>query len=209
MRSITVVDNAIAKDALTILRDKHTTIDRYRLYSDQLCHILLTEALSNLELTKHAIQTPLATTTGEALQSEHIVVIPILRAGLAMLRPALQLLPKAKVGFIGLARDETTAVAKEYYRKFPLIEDTSTIVIVDPMLATGGSIAHLLTKLQATPAKEIRVISVISAPEGINRLVSKFPDVKIFTAAIDDHLNDQKYIVPGLGDYGDRYFGTE
>lgn len=208
MRSITVVDNAIAKDALTILRDKHTTIDRYRLYSDQLCHILLTEALSNLELTKHAIQTPLATTTGEALQSEHIVVIPILRAGLAMLRPALQLLPKAKVGFIGLARDETTAVAKEYYRKFPLIEDTSTIVIVDPMLATGGSMMHLLSELQSSVAKEIRIVSVVSAPEGIEKVLTEFPDVKIITAAVDDHLNDRRYIIPGLGDYGDRYFGT-
>jgi len=209
MNNATVIDNPFVVNALTALRDKNTPTDVFRHYSDQLCSILLSESLQDLPLKKITLQTPITETTAESLDTEDIVVVPILRAGVAMLTSALSLLPKAKVGFIGLARDENTAIAKEYYYKLPKITQNTIILIVDPMLATGGSILHLLHSLSQTPAREIRVISVISAPEGLEKITAAFPKIKIFTAAIDDHLNDQKYIVPGLGDYGDRYFGTE
>jgi uracil phosphoribosyltransferase len=209
MNNVSVIGNPFVVNALTVLRDKNTPIDVFRRYSDQLCSILLSESLQDLPLKKITLQTPIASITAESLDTEDIIIVPILRAGVAMLTSALALLPKAKVGFIGLARDEATAIAKEYYYKLPKITQNSIILIVDPMLATGGSILHLLSSLSKTPAGEIRVISVISAPEGLEKVTAAFPEVKIFTAAIDDHLNDQKYIVPGLGDYGDRYFGTE
>lgn len=209
MENVTVVENAFVKNALSVLRDNNTSIEAFRHYSDQLCQILLSESLSGLPLIQSTVQTPITETKTERLLTENITIIPILRAGIAMLSAALTLLPNAKVGFVGLERNEQTAIAREYYYKVPPITKDTMVLIVDPMLATGGSIAHLLAKLQATPTKEIRVISVISAPEGIEQVVNKFPEVKVFTSAIDDHLNDQKYIVPGLGDYGDRYFGTE
>jgi uracil phosphoribosyltransferase len=121
---------------------------------------------------------------------------------------ALQLLPKSKVGFVGLQRDEKTAVASEYYWKLPPLSEESVVIITDPMLATGGSILHLLHTVSKEKIKELRIVCVIAAPEGIEAIHHEFPDVHIFTGAIDSHLNEKKYIVPGLGDYGDRYFGT-
>lgn len=209
MQNVTVINNPFVTDALSALRDKSTPINEFRHYSDQLCRILLSESLKGLPVTKSQIETPVAATTSERIHTEDIVIVPVLRAGIAMLPTALTLLPKAKIGLIGLRRDEQTAIAEEYYYKMPEITDRTMILIIDPMLATGGSIVHLLRRLQETSAKEIRVISVISAPEGLAKVTAAFPQINIFTAAIDDHLNEQKYIVPGLGDYGDRYFGTE
>lgn len=209
MNSVTVINNPFVTDALSALRDKTTPRDQFRHYSDQLCRILLSESLKGLPVKTSQIQTPIVETTSERIQTEDIVIVPVLRAGIAMLPTALTLLPKAKIGLIGLRRDEQTAIAEEYYYKMPEITDRTMILIIDPMLATGGSIVHLLKRLKETAAKEIRVISVISAPEGLTKVTTEFPDTQIFTAAIDDYLNEQKYIVPGLGDYGDRYFGTE
>lgn len=209
MKNVTILDNPFAANALSILRDKDTSLEEFRSASDQLCQVLISESLNDLPLKETTIETPLEQTTIKILDIQDIVIIPILRAGIAMLSSAMKALPKAKVGFVGLERDETTAIAREYYYKIPKITENTIVLITDPMLATGGSIVHLLERLKETPAKEIRVVSVIAAPEGIEKITSAFPDVKIITTAIDSHLNSQKYIVPGLGDYGDRYFGTE
>lgn len=208
MKNAVVIDNPFVANALGYLRDRNTKTAKYRFYSDQLCQILLSESLRGLELENETIQTPLVDMGVKRIEAD-IVIVPIFRAGLAMLQPALQLLPSAKVGFVGLARDEKTAIAKEYYWKFPEITKETVVVITDPMLATGGSLLHVLRRLKEMSPREIRVASVISAPEGLEAVEKEFPDVKIFTAAIDERLNDQKFIVPGLGDYGDRYFGTE
>lgn len=208
MKNVQIVDNPFAQHALGYLRDKDTNITQYRFYSDQLCQILVSESLKGLVLENETIQTPLSEMQIKRIKAD-IVIVPILRAGIAMLQGALQLLPRARVGFVGLQRDEKTAIAKEYYWKLPEITKETIILIIDPMLATGGSILHVLKRLQAFPPKEIRIVSVIAAPEGIAAVHSEFPNVKIFTAAVDEKLNDQKFIVPGLGDFGDRYFGTE
>ena len=133
---------------------------------------------------------------------------PVLRAGVAMLFEAIKLLPNAKVGFVGLERDENTAVASQYYWKLPPITQDSTIIVIDPMLATGGSLVHLLRQILPKKPKQIIIVSVIAAPEGVALIEKEFPNVKIYTAALDKGLDDKKFIVPGLGDYGDRYFGT-
>jgi uracil phosphoribosyltransferase len=147
--------------------------------------------------------------TTAAVLDEEIVVVPVLRAGLAMLSGAMELLPKAKVGFVGLERDETTAVASQYYWKIPTISSETTVIVTDPMLATGGSLVRLLQKIMPFQPERIIIASIISAPEGVQIIEKEFKDVKIFTASLDEKLNDKKYIVPGLGDYGDRYFGTQ
>jgi uracil phosphoribosyltransferase len=172
-----------------------------------LCRLLFAEAIRGLDFKKVQIETPLQKITSVKLADE-IVVVPVLRSGICMLFGALELLPKSKVGFVGLQRDEETAIASEYYWKLPALGKHSVVVVTDPMLATGGSILHLLRRVSKEQCKEMRVVCVIAAPEGINAIHQEFPDVQIFTAAIDTHLNDKKYIVPGLGDYGDRYFGT-
>lgn len=153
------------------------------------------------------IETPLETVSTHKLADE-VVVVPVLRAGLAMLFGAMKVLPKSKIGFVGLERDEETAIAHQYYWKLPPITSNSVVIVTDPMLATGGSISHLLERVSKENPKQLRVVSVIAVPEGIKAIHDKFPQVEIFVGAVDDRLNDRKYIVPGLGDYGDRYFGT-
>lgn len=143
-----------------------------------------------------------------SLLATNILIITILRAGLAMLEPAMQFFPNAPIGIAGIKRDEQTAVANEYYWNVPNIDQHTTILLLDPMLATGGSMLSVLEKIAKENPKEIRIVSVVSAPEGIKAIHTAFPNIHIFTAAVDSHLNDKKYIVPGLGDFGDRYFGT-
>ena len=207
MKNVHLIDHPLIADALSHLREKETDLSRYRYYSDLLCQLLFAEAIRELQYKKVEIETPLTKTYGQQL-ADDIVVVPVLRSGIAMLFSAMQLLPKAKIGFVGLARNEETAVASEYYLKLPQLTKETTVIVTDPMLATGGSLLHLLRLLAKQPHKEIRVVCVIAAPEGIAATQKEFPKVKIFTTAVDDHLNDKKYIVPGLGDYGDRYFGT-
>ncbi len=211
MTSSTVieVDHPFVKDSLAHLRDKDTDIRRFRFHSDQICHFLFSEAIKGLRFRSEEIETPVAKAEVEKLADE-VVVVPVFRAGLAMLFGALQLLPKSKVGFVGYARDEQTAVAHEYYWKLPELTEHSVVVVLDPMLATGGTILHMLRRLTESgqKPKEVRVVSVVASPEGIEAVHAEFPEVMIVCAAIDRGLNDKKYIVPGLGDYGDRYFGT-
>ena len=206
-QNVFVSDHPFVIDSLTHLRDQQTSLGDFRRHSDQLCRLLFAEAIRGLDFKQAEIETPLKKITAQKLADE-VVVVPVLRSGTAMLFGAMQLLPKSKIGFVGLERDEETAVAREYYWKLPPISKNSVVMVVDPMLATGGSILHLLKKIAPLKPKEMRIVSVISAPEGIKLIQQNFPTVKIFTAAVDNYLNDQKFIVPGLGDYGDRYFGT-
>jgi uracil phosphoribosyltransferase len=207
MKHVHIVDHPFVIDSLTHLRDKDTGIQKFRHHSDKICQLLFAEAIRGLEFITEEVQTPLQSTPAKKLKDE-IVVVPVLRSGIAMLFGALQLLPKSKVGFVGLERDEETAQAHEYYWKLPTLTKDSVVVITDPMLATGGSILHLLRRVAKEEHKQMRIVCVIAAPEGIAAVQKEFPEVEIFTAAVDTHLNDRAYIVPGLGDYGDRYFGT-
>jgi len=168
---------------------------------------MLIESMKDFKLDNFDVETPIGKTTGSKL-NEEIVFIPVLRAGVAMLFSAIKLLPKSKIGFVGLQRDETTAIASQYYWKLPKITQNTTVIVTDPMLATGGSLVHLLRQISPNKPKQTIIVSVIAAPEGIEVIKKEFPDVKIYTAALDEKLNNKKYIVPGLGDYGDRYFGT-
>ncbi len=202
-----IIDHPFVVDSLSHLRDVTTELQKFRHHSDQICQHLFAEAIRGLDFKTVMINTPLEEMKTQKLADE-VIVVPVLRAGLAMLFGALELLPKSKIGFVGLERDEKTAVAREYYWKLPKITANSVVIVTDPMLATGGSVLHLLKRVAAENPKQIRVVCVIAAPEGIDAVQAEFPNVEIFTAAIDDHLNAQKYIVPGLGDYGDRYFGT-
>lgn len=207
MSTVHTSSHPLIIDSLTHLRDKNTPVDKFRRHSDRICHLLFAEAISDLSLKDETIETPLSEMKTKKLADE-VVIVPVLRSGVCMLFGALQLLPKSKVGFVGLQRDEETAKASEYYWKLPPLTEQSVVVITDPMLATGGSILHLLRLVANEKVKELRVVCVIAAPEGIAAIHKEFPHVKIFAGAVDEKLNDKKYIVPGLGDYGDRYFGT-
>lgn len=202
------IDQPLVADSLSHLRDKETSMEKFRHHSDKLCQLLFAEATRGLELREKSIESPLRSMKAPYLFDE-FVIVPVLRSGIVMLFGALELLPKAKVGFVGLERDEKTAIASEYYWKLPPINSNSVVIVTDPMLASGGSLLHLLKKIAPHKPKQIRVVSVIAAPEGIKLIHDEFPEVQIVTAAIDERLNDRKFIEPGLGDYGDRYFGTE
>lgn len=207
MDTLHIVDHPFITDSLAHLRDKNTELKKFRFHSDQLCKLLFAEAIRGLDFRQEDVVTPLTTTQVNKLADE-VIIVPVLRSGIAMLFSALEFLPKSRVGFVGLARDEKTAIASEYYWKLPPITPTSVVIVTDPMLATGGSILHVLRRVTQEKAKEVRVVCVLAAPEGLKAVRAEFPQVHIFAAAVDDHLNSKKYIVPGLGDYGDRYFGT-
>ena len=207
MRNVQIVEHPFVTDSLAHLRNKNTEIRHFRFHSDQICRFLFAEAIRGLRFRNEEIETPLTKTTVQKLADE-VIVVPVFRAGLAMLFGALQLLPKSKIGFVGLQRDEKTAKASPYYWKLPKLTKQSVVIITDPMLATGGSMLYVLEHLKKETVKEIRIVCVVAAPEGLTLVHERFPMVKIFTAAVDSHLNNIKYIVPGLGDYGDRYFGT-
>lgn len=202
-----IVDHPFVIDSLTHLRGKNTELQKFRHHSDKVCQLLFAEAIRGLEFKAVEVETPLAKMTAHKLADE-IIVVPILRAGLAMYYGAMTLLPKSKFGFVGLERDEKTAVAHEYYWKLPQVSHNSVVIVTDPMLATGGSALHVLQRIAKLQPKALRLVSVLAAPEGVAAVTHALPQVEIYTAAIDSHLNDKKYIVPGLGDYGDRYFGT-
>lgn len=208
MSQLHVVSHPFVQDSLLHLRNQETPLQKFRHHSDRICEFLFYEAVRNLSSTPVTVQTPLAPATGQKLSSE-VVVVPVLRAGLALLPAALKFLPKSKIGFVGLERDEATALARPYYWKLPTFSSDSVVIITDPMLATGGTISHVMQEVQKVHTGKTVLVSVIAAPEGVQKIQQDFPDVEIYTAMLDERLNEQKYIVPGLGDYGDRYFGTE
>jgi uracil phosphoribosyltransferase len=206
--NVIIVNHPFIKDSLTHLRNENSKVSEFRRHSDLLCQFLFAESIKDLNFKKTRITTPTNAVVESPKLEDEIILLPILRAGLAMMHGALKLLPKSKVGLIGLERNEETKKVREYYFKMPKVTPKSVVIITDPMLATGGSLLYTLEKLQIFNLKEIRIVSVIAAPEGIKAIQAKFPNVKIFLGSLDKKLNDQKFIIPGLGDYGDRYFGT-
>jgi uracil phosphoribosyltransferase len=206
-KAVHTVIHPLADHSLTILRDKNTRTSNFRQHAKIISTILMAEATRNLTTKTVDLETPLARTVGTEL-CENVVVVPVLRAGLAMLFAAQDLLLDVPVGFLGLERDENTAVAREYYQKFPSRLDGYRALVLDPMLATGGSLDDTVTAVKQRGCKDITLVCVVAAPEGIARVTDSHPDVELYTAAIDERLDERKYIVPGLGDFGDRYFGT-
>ena len=201
-----LVEHPISKQALTVLRDSESTINQFREACSQVVPVVLLEATKDIELKKKQIKTPLCETDGYTLKND-IVLIPILRAGISMLDSAMRFMPFAKVGYFGMQRDEKTAIASTYYQKLPNIKGAD-VILLDPMLATGGSAEYALSEISKLGPKSLSFCCIVSAPEGINRLSAKFPDVRIYTLAIDEKLDEHAYIVPGLGDFGDRFHGT-
>ncbi|MDX2064507.1 MAG: uracil phosphoribosyltransferase [Fimbriimonadaceae bacterium] len=203
---LVTVDHPLAAHLLAELRDRNTPPTEFRYLAHQLTIILALEATRELATRDITVETPLEPTAARALAMP-IAVVPILRAGLGMLEPFTTLFPDVAVGYIGLERNEETAAAREYYVKVPDLRGKVSFC-VDPMLATGGSAAHAVTVMKTKGAENIRMVCVVAAPEGVTALLAAHPDVTIFTAALDRGLNERKYILPGLGDFGDRLFAT-
>jgi uracil phosphoribosyltransferase len=204
--STTVVDHPLAADLLASLRDRSTPPMWFRSLTKRLTTVLILEATRDLPTRPRSVATPLEVTEGRTLV-QPLVAVPILRAGLGMLDAVVELFPEVRVGYLGLERDEATFQPSEYYAKLPDMAAAHAFVL-DPMLATGGSAAAALDSVKKAGAEWIRMVSVVSAPEGIKALEQAHPDVPVVTAAIDRELSDHAYILPGLGDFGDRLFGT-
>jgi uracil phosphoribosyltransferase len=205
--SLHVLDHPLARHYVTHLRDKTTKPILFRLLAHRVTLLLAIEASKDLRNQPKPIETPMEPMTGSVLD-EKLVAVPILRAGLGMLDPIVELFPDVSVGYIGLERDERTAVASSYYAKLPTKIAGRTTFVLDPMLATGGSATQAIDLVKSAGAGPIRMLCVVAAPEGVQMLLGKHPDVEIFAAAYDRELNDRKYILPGLGDFGDRLYGT-
>jgi uracil phosphoribosyltransferase len=194
-------------DALMELRAATTTLPAFRRAASRISTLLAAEALRDLPSETSTVITPLGPAEGRVVRTD-VVVVPVLRAGLAMLDAVVGLVPTARVGHIGLQRDETTAVASRYYSKLPPNLGDSFVLMIDPMLATGGSAAAAIDLLKAAGARTIRMICIVSAPDGVALMAQQHPDVVIYTPVIDRELNAHKFIAPGLGDFGDRLYGT-
>ena len=203
---VSVSKHPVVADCLRGLRDETTAPEEFRGLARKVITLLLYEATADLPVRRGTVRTPLADAAATTVERE-VVAIPVLRAGLGLLGPVLELLPRVSVGYIGLERDEATAVARIYYQKLPALKG-KTPLLLDPMLATGGSAAQALDLIKEAGGVEPRMICVVAAPEGVKVLEDRHPEVVIYTAALDERLNDRAYIVPGLGDFGDRLFGT-
>jgi len=201
------VGHPIAQDALTALRSRETPPSVFRPLAHRLSLIVILEATRDLALSRSTVETPLEPTDGATIDRD-IVVVSVLRAGLGMLDAALQLLPAARVGHIGLERDEHTAAASRYYSKLPPMTAATTVLLVDPMLATGGSAVLAAGLVTAAGATDLRLACLVAAPEGLAAFSGAWPAVPIYTPAVDRALNARKFILPGLGDFGDRLYGT-
>ena len=202
-----IVDHPLAHDALATLRDKRTSPEHFRQAANRISVLLVAEALRDVPTNAATVDTPLGPAAGRRVGRD-VVVVPVLRAGLGMLDAVLELVPTARVGHIGLQRDEMTAVASQYYSKLPARLDSSFVLMIDPMLATGGSASAAIELLRRGGAQRVRIVCIVAAPEGVAVVEHDHPDVVIYTPVVDSHLNAQKYIVPGLGDFGDRLYGT-
>jgi uracil phosphoribosyltransferase len=205
---VRVFDHPLIQHKLTILRDVRTGHKEFRELVGEVAMLMAFEATTDLPVRSVDVQTPLALARGVTLAGQELAVVPILRAGLAMEEGILRLMPTARVGHIGIYRDPGTLAPHTYYCKLPPDIATRQVLVLDPMLATGGSAVESITLLKQRGAQTIRLMILLAAPEGIRRVQESHPDVDIYTAAVDDHLNDHGYIVPGLGDAGDRLYGT-
>ena len=203
--NLTVIDHPLTRHYLTILRDESTGPAQFRGATRSLTHTLVLEATKRLPLTDVKVTTPMEATTGHRV--DDVVAIAVLRAGLGMLQAVLDMIPDCKVGFAGVQRDEATATPMEYYAKMPDLSQSSVLVL-EPMLATGGSLSWAVDKAKESGATDIHALCVVTAPEGVAKMYDDHPDVQIIAASHDRDLTDAKYILPGLGDMGDRLFGT-
>ncbi len=201
------IDHPCVQHKLALIRNVETGHKKFRELATEITEFLCYEALKNVNTREVEVETPIETATCRMIDHD-IVVVPVLRAGVGMLEGILELVPTARVGFVGLYRDEETKEPVTYYERFPPQARTGTCIIIDPMLATGGSTVAAIDQLKAYGAKDIVVICIVTCPEGLQLVGEKHPEVPVYTAAIDRKLNENKYIVPGLGDAGDRLFGT-
>ena len=206
-KTFTVLDHPMIKRDVTLLRDKSTGPEAFREAVKRISTVLAVEISRDFKLISYEVETPLEVTEGFRT-SQDVVLVPVLRAGLGMVSGFLAILPNTRVGHIGLQRDEDTLMPVEYYYNTPKNIDVATVILIDPMLATGGSASEAIKFLKKRGAKNIIFACLVAAPEGINKIEKDHPDVKIFGAALDRELNDKGYILPGLGDAGDRTFGT-
>jgi uracil phosphoribosyltransferase len=206
--NLTVVDHPLLRHKLHLLRAQDTTTKLFKELVDEIAMLLAYEVTRDLEEEAISVRTPLETMTGSRIAEKKLVLVPILRAGLGMVEGVLRLMPGVRVGHVGLARDEESLQPVEYYFKVPPRSEVRRFIVVDPMLATGGSASAALSGLKARGAERISFMCVVAAPEGVRRLAQEHPDVPIFAAALDRELNEHGYILPGLGDAGDRLFGT-
>ncbi len=206
---LTVVDHPLVQHKLTIMRNKDTSTKSFRTLLHEISHLLCYEATRDLELTTREIETPIQTMQAPTLAGKKLVFVPILRAGMGLLEGMLDLVPSARVAHIGLYRDHETLAAIEYYFKAPEDLNDRLIIVLDPMLATANSATAAIDRLKERGAKNIRFVCLLAAPEGIEKIRSSHPDVPVYCAAIDEKLNEKGYIVPGLGDAGDRMYGTK
>jgi uracil phosphoribosyltransferase len=202
-----VIEHPVVHDALVELRDARTEPPAFRRAANRISVLLAAEALRALPSRDATVLTPLGPANGRVVATD-VVVVPVLRAGLGMLDAVLELLPSARVGHIGLQRDEATAIASRYYSKLPPNLASSYVLMIDPMLATGGSAVAAIDLIKKAGARAISMICIVSAPEGVALLEQQHPDVAVYTPMIDRELNARKFIVPGLGDFGDRLYGT-
>ena len=208
-KNLTIVGHPLVLHKLTLMRDKKTPSAVFRQLLHEISLLLAYEVARDLPMTTKTIETPLAEMEAPILKGKKLVIVSILRAGNGLLEGMLDLMPSARVGHIGLYRDPKTLQPVEYYMKVPDDISERRVIVVDPMLATGNSVCAAIARLKEKGAKDIRLVCLLSAPEGIRHVAAEHPDVPVYTAAIDSHLNEHGYIVPGLGDAGDRMFGTK
>lgn len=204
-----ILNNSLIEHKLSIIRDKNTGTKEFREIISEIATFLCYEAMKDAVLEEVEIETPICKTKAKILRENKYAFVPILRAGTGMLEGLLNVIPNAKIGHIGLYRNEETLEPVLYYYKMPKDISNREVIILDPMLATGGSASDTIKMLKKDGVKNIKFLCIISAPEGIKRLEKEYPDVQIYTAAVDEKLNEKGYIVPGLGDAGDRIFGTK
>jgi uracil phosphoribosyltransferase len=206
---VIVVSHPLVQHKLTLMRDKECSTGRFRDLAREISMLLAYEATRDMPTTMTEIETPLAKTTGPVLDGKKVVLVSILRAGNGMLDGMLEIIPSARIGHVGLYRDPKTLIPVEYYFKIPSEMADRDVMVLDPMLATGNSAVAAVERLKQTNPRSIKIVCLLAAPEGIANFHAEHPDVDIYTPAIDERLNDHGYIVPGLGDAGDRLFGTK
>ena len=209
MSNVQIMDHPLIKHKISYIRQENVGSRDFRAVVGEIAALMCYEATRDLKLQDVKIKTPICETVGQELSGKKMAVVPILRAGIGMVDGILNMIPAAKVGHIGLYRDPETFEPVEYYCKLPADCDEREVCLVDPMLATGGSSVAAIQMLKDKGVKNIRFMCIIAAPEGVERMTKAHPDVDLYIGALDDHLNEQKYIVPGLGDAGDRIFGTK
>lgn len=207
--NVYILDHPLIRHKLAIIRDKNTNTKQFREVISELATLMAYESFKDVPTQEIEVETPLEKVTQTVVKENSIAIVPILRAGLGMVDGILSLFPAAKVGHIGLYRDEETFEPKEYYCKLPVAIEEKVVMVVDPMLATGGSACDAITMLKKRGCKKIKLMSIIGAPEGVSKVAETHPDVEIYVSTLDRCLNERCYILPGLGDAGDRIFGTK